>query len=299
MLKWLKSQDKNTPLLTLGVRALDSRNLQILKTTMAVLRLPEQWQLDPKADEGVVIVDIDEREGRQAWRRLVESGRFYRVIPLSANRKMVHVGRGLLKPLRAGQLEELLREIGHELTTDKPPERTTVPLLCEAIQTGANERFTVQLPSGDWYYIERDQDRVYGHGGIERLTDMLFKPIHQMAIKPLALRPESLAGGTVHDEYSLCLLLWSAAQRLPLAEMPPQLLLAARYRLSGQVPWKKLPHQPEQRALADYLQSAGDADLIGLVLETGLEIERVLHFILGTWLLGCLTLIRRSSGAGA
>ncbi len=299
MMKWLRSQNKQGPELRLGVRALDSRHLQILKTTLAVLRLPEQWQLDPRADEGVVIVDIDEREGRQAWRQLVESGRFYRVIPLSANRKMVHVGRGLLKPLRAAHLEELLREIGHELTTARPPAATAIPMLCEAIQTGEHDRFTVQLPAGDWYYIERDRNRVYGHGGIERLANMLFKPIHQMAIKPLAIRPESLGDGTRHEEYSLCLLLWSAAQRLPLDEIPPKLLLASRYRLSGQLPWKKLPHQPEQRALAEYLQGAGESDLIALALETGMEIERVLHFVLGAWLLGCLTLIRQPSGAVA
>ncbi|GAB4191428.1 MAG: hypothetical protein Tsb002_20060 [Wenzhouxiangellaceae bacterium] len=291
---WWRSKQQASNHLTLTARALDSRNLQLLRTTLAVLRLPQQWQYEKNADSGVVLVDIDREEGRRQWRTLLSSGAFYRVVPITADARLCQFSRGLAKPLRATPLESLLRQIGAELENDQDdqaaPESSTVNqlLLSEAIVQNPHDRFAIHLPEGSWFYIERDLDRVYATGQIDSLMQYLFQPLNKLAIKPMKMRPETFASGTQSECYSLSLLLWSAAQNQPESSTLKVLRGNRHFVTRARMPWRKLPHQPDQRILFDYLDQHGPMDLIGLVLAVGLSPERVTAFMAGAWLLGTI-----------
>lgn len=293
MLGWLRKKDEEKVKLTLTSRALDSRNLQILRTTLAVLRLPQSWQLEPEAEEGVVLVDVDRAAGRRQWRELVDNGQFYRVVPVTSDDQLRRFAKGLGKPIRAKQLEDLLRELGNELTEEQADDvpvggQARQILICEAMVQSPHARFAVHLSDGHWFYVERDRDRLFSTGGVDSLVQRLFQPLHRMGIRPIKVRPESFGSGTDHEEYSLSLLLWSAAQSHPDAARLNVFRGDRYYRMHRAMPWNKLPHQPEDRVLMDYIKSNGPIDLMTLVLEIGLSPEKVLAFMAGAWLLGAV-----------
>jgi hypothetical protein len=292
MKAWWRKSAPEEQVFHITTRALDSRNMQLLRTTLAVLRLPETWQYDADATDGVVLVDIDTQEGKAKWRELLAGGRYYRVVPLTRNNELRQFANGLAKPLRAKPLEDLLRELGSELSSlaeELNGDEDTAArqlLLCEAMVQSPHDRFGVHLPDGHWFYVERDKDRLYAAGGLDSLLDSLFRPLHRGAIKPVKLRPESFVSGPSSESYSLSLLLWSAVQsREEAANL--RVLKGDRYfSVIADMPWNKLPHGPDQKVLLDYLKANGPVDLVSLVLEVGMSPQRLMSCIAGAWLLG-------------
>jgi len=291
-MRWWRKEKAKTHL-TLTARAFDSRSLQLLRTTLAVLRLPEQWQFDPATEAGVVLVDIDNPEGKREWRKLLSSGRYYRVVPMTRDESLQRFTKGLIKPLRSKPLEDLLREVGVELShledeSGGEAQAARPMLLCEAMVQSPHDRYGVHLPDGNWFYVERDSDRLFATSGLDSLLSMLFQPMHRMAIKPVRLRPESFASGTASDSYSLSLLLWSATQTRAEVEQLKVLRGDRYFSMHRPMPWHKIPHQADQKTLMDYLEQHGPVDLISLVLEVGISPQRVMAFIAGAWLLGAV-----------
>lgn len=304
MRAWWQKKTTRSEAFNITTRALDTRNLQLLRTTLAVLRLPEEWRYDPDADDGVALVDIDSREGREEWRRLLSSGRFYRVVPLTRDERLREFARGLSKPLRAKPLEDLLRELGAELSQlaaelgREDDSGARQMLLCEAMVQSPHDRFGVQLADGHWFYVERDKDRIYAAGGLDSLLDQLFRPLNRGSLKAVKLRPESFVSGPNSESYSLSLLLWSAVQsRQEAADL--RILRGDRYfSVITDIPWNKLPHEPDQRVLLDYIKHNGPVDLVSLVLEVGMSPQRAMTCIAGAWLLGAVKAVSPAPGMG-
>lgn len=294
MKAWWRKKDSKNQVFHITTRALDSRNMQLLKTTLAVLRLPEQWEYDPDATDGVVLIDIDSKEGKDEWRKLLASGLYYRVVPLTKNEELRQFAKGLAKPLRAKPLEDLLSSLGSELghlaeeLSGNEEAIARKILLCEAMVQSPHDRFGVHLPDGNWFYVERDKDRLYAAGGIDSLLDSLFLPLHLAAIKPVKVRPESFVSGPSSESYSLSLLFWSVVQsREDVSNL--RILKGDRYfSVVANIPWNKLPHEPDQKVLLDYVKAHGPVDLVTLVLEVGMSPQRLMACLAGAWLLGAV-----------
>ena len=276
--------------------------MQLLKTTLPLLRLPEDWQYEAAAGEGVMIVDVDGAEGKRLWRELLTKGRFYRVVPLTRDEQLRQFAHGLAKPLRSKPLEDLLRAIGAEMSSlqdelsSDPQAGADQLLLSEAMVQSPHHRYSVHLPDGHWFYVERDKDRVYATGGLDNLLASLFQPLRSIAIKPLQLRPESLVSGPASESYSLSLLLWSAAQASDEA-LRLKVLRGDRYfAVHHPMPWSKLPHRADQKVLLDYLKANGPLDLVSLILEVGMSPQQVMAFMAGAWLLGAVKAVSAAPG---
>ena len=294
MKAWWRKKSTTDQVFHITTCALDNRNMQLLKTTLAVLRLPEQWQYDPEATDGIVLVDIDTREGKQEWRKLLSSGRYYRVVPLTKNAELRQFAKGLAKPLRAKPLEDLLSGLGKELSSladELSGDEEAVAkqlLLCEAMVQSPHDRFGVHLSDGNWFYVERDKDRLYAAGGLDSLLDSLFQPLHLGAIKPVKVRPESFVSGPSSESYSLSLLFWSVVQSREDAGNLRVLKGDRYFSVVANIPWNKLPHEPDQKVLLDYVKAHGPVDLVTLVLEVGMSPQRLMACLAGAWLLGAV-----------